>query len=662
MKIKLSRRQEILVDFLLLAIIAAGLIRPYVKAKYLDKWASIESTFVSDARFLEQHWPHPQWQPLWYGGTRFDYIYPPALRYGTAIIAKIFGYLPVKAYHIYTGIFYCMGIAGVYLLVRVATKSRVTGWLCALAAALMSPSFLFMTNLRNDAWKLLPLRLGVLSKYGEGPHMTAFAWMPVMLAFAWIAFDRRKLWAIALAAISAAAVVSNNFYGATALATFYPLLVWAFWITRRDKRMLPIAAVIPCLTYGLTAFWLVPSYLRVTTENMKYVSEHGTTWSIWIAVVVAVAFAAASDRFAKGKETRTWAVFTTGCVVFFSLNVLGNYYFNFRVMGEPGRLAPELDLVLILGAATLFHWLWRTGKLPAQIVVGLLVLASFYTTKGYIRNAWNMFALAGDYQSRVEYQVDDWLAKNMPGSRSFATGSVRFWYDAWHDLAQVGGGSEQGLLNDRVEVAQWEITQGGNIEPTLLWLQDLGVDAAYVDDQRSQEIYHDYGHPEKFAGAAPLLYDDHKGNFIYGIPRRYKPLARVVETAKINACKPPAFNDDVANLHAYHDVIENGPDAPPQMAWHGTDAFTVSAKVDAGQSVLVQETYDPAWRATAGGKELPIRKDAMNFMLVEAPAGDGPVEFQFVTPLENVLGRWTTGFTVLLIVGLFVMGARERRA
>ncbi len=58
---KLSRRKEILLDFFLLFAFAVGLIRPFLKAKYLDKWASIESTFIGDARFLVQHWPHPQW-------------------------------------------------------------------------------------------------------------------------------------------------------------------------------------------------------------------------------------------------------------------------------------------------------------------------------------------------------------------------------------------------------------------------------------------------------------------------------------------------------------------------------------------------------------------------------------------------------------------------
>ena len=79
-----------------------------------------------------------------------------------------------------------------------------------------------------------------------------------------------------MAGVFSAGVVSNNFYGATALAVFYPLLIWAFWITRQDKSIFVPAAVIPVVAYGLTAFWLVPSYFKVTAENMKYVAEHGT--------------------------------------------------------------------------------------------------------------------------------------------------------------------------------------------------------------------------------------------------------------------------------------------------------------------------------------------------------------------------------------------------
>ena len=151
---KLSRRWETLLDSCLLFALTAILVGPFFKARYTDKWSSIESTFISDARFLAAHWPHPQWQPLWYTGTRFDYIYPPALRYGTAALSKYIGYWPVKAYHFYTIFFYCVGIAGVYLLIRAGGRTRGAAWLGAAATALMSPSFLLMKDMRVDSGPL----------------------------------------------------------------------------------------------------------------------------------------------------------------------------------------------------------------------------------------------------------------------------------------------------------------------------------------------------------------------------------------------------------------------------------------------------------------------------------------------------------------------------
>jgi hypothetical protein len=660
---KLTPRKQILLDFFLVFLFAAILIRPYFKAKYTDKWASIESTFIADARFLIENWPHPQWQPLWYAGTRFDYIYPPALRYGTAIISKTIGYWPVKAYHVYVALFYAIGIAGVYLLMRIGTGSRRWSFLGAAATATMSPIFLFMPRYRGDAWMLQPQRLGVLVKYGEGPHMSALALIPIALACTWLALEKPRPWAVALAAFFSAGVAANNFYGATALAVFYPILVWSFWITRQDKRILLPAVVIPALAYGLTAFWLVPSYFKVTAENMKYVSEHGTTWSVWVAVAVAVAFAIATDKLARGRPERTWAVFVLGSVVFFSVNVLGNHYFNFRVAGEPMRLLPELDMIYIMAVILLLRWMWdRPGRVYRGVAI-VMILAAFWTTRGYIRHAWHMFPLWPDYTSRVEYRMSEWLWKNMPDARAYPTGSVRFWFNTWHDLAQLGGGSEQGLLNGQVEAAQWETTQGLDPKPAILWAQCLAVDAFYVPDKSSQEEYKDYANPKKFDGVLPVLYDDGQGNRLYGVPRRYGARARVVETQKLNALKPPRFNDDVEYLGAYAAVIENGPDSPAALTRNGPDAMRVHARVGPGQSVVVQESYDPAWHAWSNGQPLPVRKDAMGFMVVDAPPGDGDITLAFVTPLENRVGRVVTVISILLVIALVVLGVRrERRA
>ena len=652
---KFSRKTEILLDFCLVFLYTAILIRPYFRAVYEDKWQSIESTFISDARYLAENWPHPQWQPLWYTGTRFDYIYPPALRYGTAAVIKLFGFVPARAYHFYVALFYALGIAGVYLLMRVGTNSRAAAWLGAVATSLMSPIFLFMPRFRDDAWMLQPQRLGVLVKYGEGPHMSALALIPIALAFSWLALEKRRPWAMALASLAGAGVVATNFYGAVALATFYPLLVWSLWITRLEKRILVPAFAIPVFTYGLCAFWLVPSYFRITLRNMIYVSQHGSVWSIWLAVGVVVAFGLASDWLARRKPGRAWSVFVTGCVVFFSLNVLGNYYFNFRIAGEPIRLLPELDMIYIMAAVLALQWMWDRPGIALRGVAIAVVLMALYSAKGYVRHAWHVFPATPDYQSRVEYRIPDWLWHNLPDARVESSGSVRFWFDAWHDLAELGGGSDQGLLNRQVEPAQWEANLGRQGEPTELWMQSMAVDALFVSDRRSQEFYKDFEHPEKVAGLLSVIFDDGQGDRIYRVPRRYPARARVVDTAQFQSLKPQRANDDVERLGAYVDAIEKGPDSVPSLTREGPDAMLVHAKVEPGQSILVQEAYDPAWQAVEGSRLLPIHKDVMGFMWIDAPPGNGEIRLEFRMPLENTVGRIITlaAFLILLSMAIF---------
>src|ERR1044071_9873788 len=110
-------RRYRLIDTFVLFVLAVALVKPIFKLKYMDNWPSIESTFISDARLLAERLPHPAWQPLWYCGTRFDYIYPPALRYGTALISRIGHTSTAKAYHIYIGSMYVFGLVAVYWLV-----------------------------------------------------------------------------------------------------------------------------------------------------------------------------------------------------------------------------------------------------------------------------------------------------------------------------------------------------------------------------------------------------------------------------------------------------------------------------------------------------------------------------------------------------------------
>ena len=383
-----------IVDSLILFALTAALMWPLFKAGYLDKWASIESTFIADARFLNEHWPHPRWQPLWYCGTRFDYVYPPALRYGSAAISRVTGLPTVRGYHIYTAFFYSLAIPGVYLFVRIASGSRVLALLAAAASALLSPSFIFLNDIRWDSGFRVPQRLGVLVRYGEGPHISAWALVPIALAASWRAIEQFRPMALAVAALASALLVSNNFYGATALAIFFPILVFSLWITHGDWRMWLRAAAIAALSYGLIAFWLVPSYLRVTLFNMRYVSKPGKSWSVWLMVGAILLCVLLAREFARGRRERAYSVFVWGSAGMLSLIVFGWYLYDFRIIGEALRLVPELDLALILLALEGVRWLWvrqSPQRLLLRTAAVAIVLLAFLSSARYVKYAWTLY-------------------------------------------------------------------------------------------------------------------------------------------------------------------------------------------------------------------------------------------------------------------------------
>ncbi|MGH9720478.1 MAG: hypothetical protein ACRD8O_09710 [Bryobacteraceae bacterium] len=655
-----------LLEFVLIFLLAAVLIWPLFKIKYMEHWDSIEATFIADARFLKENWPHPNWQPLWYGGTRFDFVYPPALRYGTAALAKFYPMTEVRAYHIYTAFFFCIGIAAVYLFMYTISGSRTAGWLAAAATALLSPSFLFLKEMRIDSGWLVPQRIGVLVRYGEGPHMTALALLPLALALSFRALERWRPASLAAAGVLSALVVSNNFYGATALALCFPVILWAVWITRLDRGIWMRAAGIVALAYGLTAFWLVPAYFEVTLNNLKLVAEPGNSWSIWVWLAAWVAFLTGSERWARGRVDRISAVITWGLFVFFAIIVLGHYYLNFRVIGEPTRLVPELDLAIILFAAETLRWLWsrapdvRAARIALRTIAVAAVVVGFSTTFDWVSQSRKLFPRALNHMDRIEFKIPDWIAKNYPASRALATGSVRFWYTAWHSLAQMGGGSEQGLINHTINLAYLRVMLDESAERAIHWMQTFGVDLVIVHDQRSQELYKDFVNPRKFDGAMPVVYDNGAGDAIYLVPRRWRSLARAVETERIKGIPYRRAELDPEVLRRYAETLEKGPDAPTSTEWQGADALRVRAPVSAGQSIVVLITYDPAWRAYSAGRSLRTGRDVMGQTLIEAPPGDHDIRLVFETPRQVKLGRALTALSVVAVATLVFLAVRRR--
>jgi hypothetical protein len=161
-----SRRAAAL-DVLLLMLIAAALIWPLFQVEYFDNWMSIDGAFIADARFLNGHFPAPGWVPNFYCGNRMDYLYPPAIRYGTVLVARLLAFSVARAYHFYSAVMYCLAAAGVYILVRATGRSRAAGWCAALAALILSPALAIFKEIREDSAQHMPEHLNIIVKWAR---------------------------------------------------------------------------------------------------------------------------------------------------------------------------------------------------------------------------------------------------------------------------------------------------------------------------------------------------------------------------------------------------------------------------------------------------------------------------------------------------------------
>ena len=661
--------RTLVIDSMLLALIAAALIYPLFTLVYMDNWASIEATFIADGRFLAEHWPHPRWQPLWYGGTRFDYIYPPALRYGTAGLSMLFGIPPAHAYHIYTAFFYCIGIAGVYLMVRALSGSRGMAWAAALATMLVSPTYWLMADIRVDAATrfMTPWRLHVLALWGEGPHTSALALIGPAIAASWLTLTRGSRLALVAAAVLSALVVSNNFYGGVALAIFFGLMVWGLWVTRRDHTLWLRGAATAALAYGLTAYWLVPSYLTTTLANLKVVRAESNIQHLIGGGVAVVLFFIGGYWWGRERPERFYALFLSGAFFILGGMILSWDWFGIRIVGTPGRLIPELDLVLTLGLLEIMRHVWNRAPawspsrpwLPRAALI-LPLFVALPNTENYLSHAWDIFPEDHAPERRIEYRLSEWMARNLPDSRAFVAGSVRFWYNAWHDLGHLSGGSHQGILNQSILPAINQIRSGPDGELAAKWAKSFGVDAIIVNDETSAEFYDDYPYPKKFEGVLPVLRDEGNGDVIYRVPRRYPGHARVVRMRDVDALsdKPPA-EWGAAELGAYVRMIEQGPDEPAVMRWVGSDRIQIGAEFDYGEALMLQVAYDPSWRAYAGRRRLPIHSDPLGQMLVVVPEGRSEIQLVFHLPLENAVGRILTAISIGVLIWVFVAEFRR---
>jgi len=86
--------------------------------------------------------------------------------------------------------------------------------------------------------------------------------------------------------------------------------------------------------------------------------------------------------------------------------------------------------------------------------------------------------------------------------------------------------------------------------------------------------------------------------------------------------REPIHGLDVDPVRPYVAALDDPALPVAEMRWEGTSRAVIHAPMKRDQVISVQVSYAPGWRASAGDRKIPIRKDGIGLLVLE-PGCDG---------------------------------------
>lgn len=585
------------------------------RTEYTPHMGSIEGAFVGISRWWQGNWSHTGWFPLWYCGIPVEESYPPLLHWLVAFASTALGLSVVRAHHVVTAGFYCLGSVAMFWLVWRLTQSRWKGFVAGWIYSLLSPSAFLMRSVRVDLGTVWGARrIQNLLFYGEGPHITAMTLLLVALAAMHAALEYEIGWWTVAAVLATAAVALTNWLGAMAL-------VWgvlALAMTRKQARLGRIV-LIGVLAYAIAMPWLPPTDIATVRRNAQIVGGQTIGFAqflylaAWLAAALVIARRLRKSSIPEGNR------FALVFLFIMAVPTLGFEWFHVYPLPQPDRYRLEMEAAVVMALGIALASGKLASKWPRAVVAALLLclaIAQVPRWRTQIRGYLPPF----DVTKTVEWEQALWLQNHYPGQRVYVTGSTRFWFNAFADNPQLDGDFDQGETNQTIRDATFAVTYlKGNGQDTVALLKAYGVRAFAVGGQHSRDAYKDYDDPGKFAGVVPEVWRD-GGDAIYEIPGSGS-LAHVVNKEELVTTGPldwPAIRRFAAAID--HDDAAG--DARAQMIWNGPNRVRIQAGLNRSQIVSVQVSWDQGWRASINGVDLALQRDALGFIALE-PGCDG---------------------------------------
>jgi hypothetical protein len=625
--------------------------------EYTPAFSSIEGSFVGLARYLSRHGGDFWWWPIWQCGIPFQNTYLPLFHTVAAITTALLHSSAAHGYHAVTGFTYSLAAATVFLMARMLGARMPAALAGGLLFSLFSPSAFLIPEFGADLGNpFAGRRLQVLTVYGEGPHVSAIALIPIAILALEYALRRRTGRSFALAAIAIALVFLTNVPGSMALG----LAVFCWLCVQPDDRRAAawkIAAGAAVLAYGVACFGVPPSSLSTVFGNVGPMhggfsaSLHHTPYLLPLLLLTV---AAAGFGLAR---TPVPLFVRFGFLYFFLTAVLvlsARHSEAFELLPQAGRLHLELEmgaaLVLAWGLGAAFEWRWTRY---AVLIFGLAFgISQFRTYRWRAR----MDLSPVNLEKHSEYTSARWLDANMDGRRVYATGSTGFWLNAFTDTPQMVGCCEQGRSMVALAGVPYLLNVGETAALTQLgiqWLQALGVHALVVNGPQSDDAYKDFHKPERFDSFLPVLHRE-RGDTIYVIPQITASLAHVLHSGEAPAPRTAALPDP-SELARYVAALEDPSRPSAECEWGPAGTALIRSNLGSNDEISVQTAYFRGWRATVAGRRVPVAEDGFGFLLIQPHCQgacevrltwNGPWDFWLAATVSLV----SLGFAVWLFV------------
>ena len=184
-------------------------------------------------------------------------------------------------------------------------------------------------------------------------------------------------------------------------------------------------------------------------------------------------------------------------------------------------------------------------------------------------------------------------------------------------------------------------------------MKAFGVHAVQTSGPASQEIYKSFRPARKFDGLLEAAWRE-GDDTIYRVPG--ESLAYVLRADEL-VRHAPVNGLDLQEVRRYVAALQH----PARFAWHGTSNATVEAQIEPGQTVSVQESYSPGWRAN----NARVFSDALGMIALEPHcSGICRIALTYDGGLEMKLARLASG---LVLTGFLIWipiypGRKSRKA